>query len=101
MFLRERAGFLYSPIAYYISKLFGSVPVLFIALNFYTVILYYSANLNDLYAYKIWVFLGINQLIGFGSTMYAYFLAALVKDPNALATANVVSIITTNLYFIL
>lgn len=92
VFLRERAGYLYSPIAYYISKIIGSIPVTLVSINIFAVMVYFATGLNDLYAYNFWVFVGTLQLISNCATMYAYFLASFVKDPNALATANVVSL---------
>lgn len=100
MFLRERAGFLYSPIAYYVSKIIGSLPVTIISINVFSVMVYFATGLNDLYAYNFWVYVGTLQLISNCATMYAYFLASFVSDPNALATANVVSFYFNNYIFL-
>ena len=91
MFVRERANFLYTPLAYYMSKILLLIPINVIAMNLISVVIYFSTFLNDLYSYKFWVFLAIVQLAYFTGCMYAMFLASMSRDEKKLSIINVVS----------
>lgn len=56
VFTRERANKLYTVFAYFISKTFSELPVFFIAVNLYGVIIYHAAELNDTYSWQYFAF---------------------------------------------
>ncbi len=101
VFLRERANKLYSVLSYYVAKFINDLPIYFFSASCYTLIVYYSAFLNDLYSYKFFVFskiilykliVGILFLSSFGGMSYAYFISSFVNHQEALVTINTVSI---------
>ena len=51
---------------------------------------YYSCDLNDMHTYNFWVYIGAQALVGLCSSMYAFFIASLVQNENALASLNIV-----------
>ncbi len=93
VFLRERANFLYSPLAYYFSKIAASIPISMIPMSLMSCIVYFSLNLNPISGYKFWVFVGIMNLAYFLSSIYALFLASLSKNQQVLSALSVVSYI--------
>lgn len=56
VFTRERSNKLYTVLSYFIGKTFAELPVFFIAVNLYCVIIYYSCELNDMYSWQYFAF---------------------------------------------
>ena len=91
VFVRERSDFLYSPLAYYISKIISLIPISCVTQCLLSCIIYYSVNLNSTYAYKFWMFTLILNVCYICANIYAVFLASLSKNQQMLITINLVS----------
>lgn len=84
IFLRERGNNLYSPFAYYISKIIGTIPISLIPMCIVTIILYYSTNFNETSGYKLWVFHSILQVGYFSAGLSAFFMGGLANSTEVL-----------------
>ena len=91
VFIRERASYLYTPLAYYISKFVSLMPICFITQSLLSCILYYSANLNSTHGYKFWIFTMILIVCYNCGNIYTLFLASLSKNQEVLVAIGIVS----------
>lgn len=95
IFLRERSNKLYSPFAYYISKVFDLIPFTIIPMNLLSIICYYSVNLNPIAGYKFWVFIGIMNLVYFSAGLKSLFIGSLSSSIEILSV--IIVMINVNL----
>ena len=68
------------------------LPHLFCGGTIFAMIIYLSARLNDVYAYKYFVFLGLVNFVTMTGTGFGYFLGTLGKTQESLAFLNPVII---------
>lgn len=91
--VRERTNHLYGIVSYYFAKILMDFPHLFVGNTLFAMIIYLSTRLNDVYAYKYFIFLGLANFVSFVGVAYGYFIGTLAKTKEALAVLNPVFII--------
>jgi hypothetical protein len=79
---------LYGVSTYYVAKILMDIPHLFVGNTLFGMIIYLSARLNDVYAYKYFTFLGLANYISFIGSSYGYFIGTLARTKEALTALN-------------
>lgn len=90
VFVRERSNYLYTPLAYYISKNISLIPISLVTQSLLSCIIYYPVNLNSTYGYKFWMFTLILNVCYSCANIYSIFLASLSKNQQMLVAINLV-----------
>jgi hypothetical protein len=67
------------------------IPHMFVGTTIYGMMVYLSAKLNEVYAYKFFVFLGLLNYLGLTGSAYGYFIGTLGKTSEQLTVMNPVS----------
>jgi len=87
VFLRDRANSLYRVITYVVARSIAEIPVFFLTSSIFSLIVYWTAFLNDTFSYKYYTFGIIHYLIVVG----ILFLSSLVGSSFSLALSSLIS----------
>ncbi|CAG9325735.1 unnamed protein product [Blepharisma stoltei] len=79
LFLKESKQKIYSTASYYLSKSLADIPMQFLPILLYCLIIYWAIPLNDYDASKFFIFYFILILLQLNTTGVGYILGSLVK----------------------
>lgn len=82
---------MYSVLAYYFSKLFSEIPVLFVVYALLFALVYPACQLDYTYSYKYYYYGGVNVFLALCGASYAFFLGSLVDNPLMLTNLSTVN----------
>jgi len=86
--IRERTNNLYNIFAYYVAKVLMDLPHLFISTSLFGMIIYLSTRLNEIYAWKYFVYIGYGLFIATLGAAYGYFIGTLGKTQEQMTLMN-------------
>lgn len=90
VFLRERASNLYSVPSYFASKIVHEIPLTIISIFLFSVITYFSTNLNSESSYQFYVYISIQIIASLCASFYGMWIGSMVETEERLPQVMIV-----------